>query len=75
MDKNRLKTRVNVTLTSELNERWNLVVKKHHLKKSAMVEEFLEMVLPTLEEDNAQTMIKNALKLHANSMENLSDSL
>lgn len=75
LDKNRKKERVTITLPPDLNARWNAVAKKHLLKKSSMVEELLEMILPTLEEDNAQTMIKNALKLNASAMEKLSDSL
>lgn len=75
MDKNRKKERVTITLPPELNKRWNAVAKKHHLKKSSMVEELLEMLLPTLEQDDAQTMIKNALKLNADAIGKLSDSL
>lgn len=75
MDKNRLKIRVNITLPPDLNTRWNAVAKKHHLKKSAMVEEILEMLLPTLEKEDAQTMIKHALKVNADAMVKISDLL
>lgn len=75
MAEKRLKKRVNITLPPELNDRWNAVAEKHHLKKSSMVEELLEMVLPALEEDDAKTMIKNALKVNADAMEKLSEAL
>jgi len=74
-EKGRLKKRVNITLPPELNDRWGAVAKKHHLKKSQMVEEFLEMVLPALESDNATTMIKTALKANADSLANISEIL
>jgi hypothetical protein len=70
MSEKRLRKRVNITLPPLLNERWNLVAKKHHIKKSQMVEEFLEMVLPVLEADSSGGVVKNALK---NNFGNLKD--
>jgi len=72
-EKGRLRKRVNITLPPELNDRWNIVAKKHHLKKSQMIEEFLEMVLPALESDDANTMIKIALSANAESLKDISE--
>jgi len=74
-EKGRLRKRVNITLPPELNERWNVVAKKHHLKKSQMIEEFLEMVLPALESDDASTMIKVALSASAKGLDDISKLL
>jgi len=71
----RIKKQITITLPPELNDRWNAVAKKHHLIKSHMIEELLEMILPTLEESDPKAMIKSAIKLHSDSMGKLSDSL
>jgi len=71
MAEKRLRKRVNITLPPSLNERWNLVAKKHHMKKSQMVEEFLEMVLPVLEADSTSSMIKSALNASSESLKDI----
>jgi predicted DNA-binding protein len=71
----RLRKRVNITLPPELNDRWGKVAKRHHLKKSQMIEEFLEMVLPALEAESASTMIKTALNIGADAMKDVADSI
>ena len=63
--------RVNITIDKDLNDRWNKVAKRHGLKKSQMIQELLEMIIPTLEEKDAKSMIKNALIQNAKSMEEL----
>lgn len=63
-DKNKNKARVNVTISPDLNKRWNAVAKKHGLKKSSMVEEFLEMVIPVLESDSTDSIVKTALQVN-----------
>jgi len=75
MKERRLRKRVNITLPPELNERWNLVAKKHHLKKSQMIEEFLEMVLPALESDSASSMIKNALNSSSDALKDIANAI
>lgn len=44
--------RVLLSLPPELNERWNRIAKKHRLSKSAMVEHYLNRVLPQLDHIN-----------------------
>jgi predicted DNA-binding protein len=63
--------RVNITIDKELNDRWNIVAKRHGLKKSQMIQELLEMIIPALEEKNARSMIKNALLQNAKGIEKI----
>jgi len=67
--------RVNITIDNDLNERWNKVAKRHGLKKSQMIQELLELVIPSLEQDDARTMIKNALIQNAKNLEEIGKKL
>ena len=54
--------RVNISLTEELNDRWNSVAEKHDISKSGMIQDFLLEVLPILEETVPSKMMAKAMK-------------
>lgn len=58
----RIKTKVMITIPSELNKRWNAVAKKHHLVKGWMVEDFLNSVIPILEKENEKSIVETAIE-------------
>ncbi len=57
--------RVNLSINEELNEVWNRVAKKHGLTKSGMVEEWLENVLPILDQEQPKKVLQQAMKMLA----------
>jgi hypothetical protein len=57
-----IKKRINISIDPELDERWIRVAKKLKLSKSGMVQEFLEEVLPILEQEKPNLILKSALK-------------
>jgi hypothetical protein len=54
--------RINLTIPAELNERWAKVAKKHGLTKSGMVEEWLNNILPILEQEQPKKVLQHAMK-------------
>jgi len=54
--------RINLTIPEELNEQWARVAKKHGLTKSGMVEEWLQNILPILDEEQPKKVLQNAMK-------------
>ena len=54
--------RVNISIDSELNDRWAEISKKHGITKSGMVEEYLREVLPILEQERPKDTLRMALK-------------
>jgi antitoxin component of RelBE/YafQ-DinJ toxin-antitoxin module len=56
------KVRTSINIDEELNKRWNDVSKRLDITKSSMVSEFLEEVLPILEKETPNDIMKLALK-------------
>jgi len=54
--------RVNISINEDLNEVWSRVAKKHGLTKSGMVEEWLENVLPILDQEQPKKVLQHAMK-------------
>lgn len=59
---------VTIYIDGELNKRWGAVNKKLNLTKSNMVEEYLEQILPILEQQTPNDMISSAMKEMAKSI-------
>ena len=57
-----MQKKVTITVAESLNDRWGKVAKKHNLSKSGMIEEYLETILPILEQESANRMMAKALK-------------
>lgn len=57
-----MKKYVTLSIDEELNERWNKVAKKLKLSKSGMLQEFVEQILPILEEEKPNKMMAKAMK-------------
>lgn len=49
--------KVTISLSPELHERWNNVVKKHNLVKSVMVQNFLNEIVTRLENEKPNMYI------------------
>jgi antitoxin component of RelBE/YafQ-DinJ toxin-antitoxin module len=62
--------RIGLSIDEDLNERWGKVAKKLQMTKSGMVEEFLEEVLPILEEESPNRIVQNAMKVLAKQIDN-----
>ena len=54
--------KVTITIDEKLNDRWNKVSKKIKMTKSGMVEDFLNEVVPILENEAPRDVMKHALK-------------
>lgn len=54
--------RVTISVDNDINDRWTKVAKRLELTKSGMVQEFLEQVLPILEEKEPNKMMAKAMK-------------
>jgi len=54
--------RINLTIPEGLNERWAKVAKRHGLTKSGMVEEWLNSILPILEQEQPKKVLHHAMK-------------
>ena len=63
-----IKKTIGLSIDSELNDRWGAVAKKHKVTKSGMVEEYLEQILPILEQQTPNDMISSAMKEMAKSI-------
>ena len=68
-----MKARLNLTIDSELKERWERVSKKLGWSKSEMVEDFLLEALPYLEEIDPKSVIPKSLKKISEQLEKLSE--
>lgn len=62
-----------MSIDAELNERWNKVAKKHKMTKSGMVEEYLETILPILEQETPNKMMAKAMKRMAQEIDTTGD--
>jgi len=54
--------RINLTIDEDINARWAKVAKKHGLTKSGMVDEWLENILPILDEEQPKKVLQHAMK-------------
>lgn len=61
--------RIGLSIDEELNERWTKVAKKLKMTKSGMVEEMIRGVLPILEEEKPNEIMKKVLKKSAEQIE------
>jgi len=64
-----MQKRIGLSIDEDLNELWTKLAKKHGLSKSKMVEEFLEGVLPILNESTPNKMMVKAIKKMAESID------
>ena len=60
---------ISISIPEELNERWNAVAKKLKVTKSSMIDEYLEQILPILEQKNENKMLRMAMKEMAKSID------
>lgn len=61
---------VTISIDEDINALWTKLAKKHDISKSSMVEEFLESVLPILNESTPNKMMATAMKKMANTINN-----
>ena len=54
--------RIGLSVDTELNDRWTAVAKKLKMTKSGMIEDFLREVVPILEQESPNDVMKMALK-------------
>lgn len=54
--------RINLTIPEDLNNQWARVAKKHGLTKSGMVEEWLNTILPFLDEEEPKKVLQHAMR-------------
>jgi predicted transcriptional regulator len=54
--------KVTISLSEELNFRWGAVAKKHKISKSGMISDYLEQILPILEEKTENKMLASAMR-------------
>lgn len=64
-----MKKIISITVDDELNHRWNVVAKKLKITKSNMINEYLEQILPILEQKNENKMLRMAMKEMAKSID------
>lgn len=64
-----MKKAVTISLDKLLNDRWSKVAKKHGLFKSGMIEEFLNEVVPVLEQETPTKILSSAMKRMAKEMD------
>ena len=57
--------RIGLSIDEQLNERWTKVAKKLKMTKSGMVEEMIENILPILEKEKPNEVMKAVLKKSA----------
>lgn len=67
-----MQKRVLISIPEKLNDRWGEVAKKHGISKSGMVEEFLNEVIPVLEEEVPSKILASAMKRMAKEMDTTS---
>lgn len=54
--------KITITLEIDLNDRWTKTAKRLKLSKSGMVAEYLEQMLPILEEEQPSKLLQKAMK-------------
>ena len=57
--------RIGLSIDEQLNERWTKVAKKLKMTKSGMVEEMISSILPILEKEKPNEVMKAVLKKSA----------
>jgi len=62
------KSRLTVTIEKDVLDRFNASAKKLKINKSAVVEEFIESILPILEQSKKETMLQKILQAQAKSL-------
>jgi len=68
-----MQKRVMISIDEEVNERWNKVCKRLKLSKSGMVQDFIIQILPILDTETPNIMLKNAMKEMAKSIDLTAD--
>lgn len=61
--------RISLTVPEELNDQWAKVAKKHGLTKSGMVEEWLQSVLPVLDQEEPKKVLQQAMRVLAKELD------
>lgn len=54
--------KITITLEIDLNDRWTKTAKRLKLSKSGMVAEYLEQMLPILEEEQPSKLLQKAMR-------------
>jgi len=62
------KSRLTVTIEKDVLDRFNASAKKLKINKSAVIEEFIEGILPILEQSKKETMLQKILQAQAKSL-------
>jgi len=62
------KSRLTVTIEKDILDRFNASAKKLKINKSAVIEEFIESILPILEQSKKETMLQKILQAQAKSL-------
>jgi len=62
------KSRLTVTIEKDILDRFNASAKKLKINKSAVIEEFVESILPILEQSKKETMLQKILQAQAKSL-------
>ncbi|MBD3842997.1 MAG: hypothetical protein IE909_14180 [Campylobacterales bacterium] len=68
-------TKVTISLSEEMNNRWNAVSKKLKISKSLMVQEFLDEVIPILEHEAPRDIMAHAMKHMGKSFNDIGELL
>lgn len=69
------KKRLNMTVRRDLIERWSKVAKRFNMSKSAMLEQILEEMLPVLESEEVNTLVKEVFARAGRGMTEISKEL
>jgi len=62
------KVRLNFSIDEDVAKRFNEVTKRLKLNKSAIIEEFIEGILPILEQTKKETMLQKILEMQAKTL-------
>ena len=62
------KVRLNFSIDEKIAKRFNEVSKRLKVNKSAVIEEFIEGILPILEQSKKETMLQKILQAQAKSL-------
>jgi len=62
------KVRLNFSIDEDVAKRFNEVTKRLKFNKSAIIEEFIEGILPILEQTKKETMFQKILEMQAKTL-------
>jgi len=62
------KVRLNFSIDEKIAKRFNETTKRLRINKSAVIEEFIENILPILEQSKKETMLQKILQAQAKAL-------